>query len=310
MVSKLREKSAVQAILEEDDSYSEWLVNRLVNNVVKSVPRNSKLAYEIASGFENNFRDIMELAGMEFPATQKKDAKDNYVSQYPTGSSRGKVSQKDWDSIITFAEAQVKFDNPPKNTFAKNVEKLATRLNLSDLEVECLVYIHSISAVDPSFFNFITDLLKSSPERFFAFIALGLGRDSDYKEIAKIISPSGKLTEYGLLDYDEGVNNGFAFPIIDPRIKELLLESEFDETRLVEEIVGTPVKATLTIEKNFQHLDAQARKIVKVMKKAAAEGIKGVNVVLYGPAGSGKTELAKAICKAAGPKCLCNWRGY
>ena len=63
------------------------------------------------------------------------------------------------------------------------------------------------------------------------------------KKLQKIISPSGKLTEYGLLDYDEGVNNGFAFPIIDPRIKELLLESEFDETRLVEEIVGTPVKA-------------------------------------------------------------------
>ena len=51
----------IQSILEEDDAYSQLMIDRLIFSLVKNVKPQSKLAYEICNGFERNFEDIQEL---------------------------------------------------------------------------------------------------------------------------------------------------------------------------------------------------------------------------------------------------------
>ena len=297
-ISKAR--NAIQAILEEDDSYSEWLMNNLVHNLISNTPRNSRLAHDICHGFENNFVDVLEMADMDFPKIKKYYDKDNQAITYKHRNYSQKVNAEDWNNLKSFAEAQVIHDNPDESTFSENAKRLGKFLNLTDLEVECLVFIKAIADSDPSFHNFVTDLLKSSSERFPALIALALDRVDDYQEISKAISPTGRLAAFGILDYAEAQADEKSFPIIEFDLKELLCEKDFDERNCVEQIVGKPVVATLTIDENFSHMRKKANKIVKAVRNAQAKGIKGINVVFYGPPGSGKTELAKAICAELG----------
>ena len=293
----------IQSILEEDDAYSQLMIDRLIFSLVKNVKPQSKLAYEICNGFERNFEDVMEMADVEFPTNPKKD-KDEKKKQRYSGIVSGKaVVKKDWETILEFAEAQAHYaDEPEPNVFTNNVFKLADKLNLSKLEAECLVYIDAIQSVDPSYLNFIADLLKARPERFSAFIALGMDKPDSLEEISKIISPTGKLAKYGIISFSETMNEGIALPQIDDHIAGALNDAEFDQDQLIETLIGKPVKNNLTVEKNFPHLLPQAQAIADAIRRSIETGTKGFNVLLHGPAGSGKTELAFAIAELAGLK--------
>jgi transitional endoplasmic reticulum ATPase len=90
--------------------------------------------------------------------------------------------------------------------------------------------------------------------------------------------------------------------LLEENIRDHVESSDFNVTRLVEEIIGLPIKSDLTIADNFPHMEKQVEKIIKALKYAAKHKIKGVNVLLHGPIGSGKTELARAMLVEAGLK--------
>jgi|GEM_PF-1603309 len=301
MVKRLNGKQSVQSILEEDDAYAQLIVDRMIHKLARNVKQNSKLAYEICSGFERNFDDVMEMADIEFPSNCKKDKNGKKQTRYSGIVSGKSVSKDDWDAIIKFTKAQAHYDGEPEpNIFADNVVKLAKKLNLSEIEADCLVYIDAIQSVDPAYINFITDLLKAQPERFSAFIALGMGKEGNLQEISRLVSPTGKLSKYGIISFKEGMQEGIALPQIDEDVAGALYDSEFNQDELIEKLIGKPVKNSLSVEKNFPHLMVQAQAIATAIQRAIETETKGFNVLLHGPVGSGKTELAYAIADLAG----------
>lgn len=296
-------KKTIQSILEEDDAYSQLMIDRLIYSLVKNVKQNSKLAYEICSGFERNFEDVMEMADSKFPINAKTNNDGKKQSRYSGVVSGKAVVKEDWETLLNFTKAQAHYQGEPEpNVFSSNVFKLADKLNLSKLEAECLIYIDAIQSVDPSYLNFIADLLKARPERFSAFIALGMDKPDSLEEISRVISPTGKLAKYGIISFSETMNEGIALPQIDDHIAGALNDNDFNQDELIETLIGKPVKNNLSVEKNFPHLFSQAQSIAGAIHKAIETGTKGFNVLLHGPAGSGKTELAFAIAELAGLK--------
>ncbi|HXF54710.1 MAG TPA: ATP-binding protein, partial [Hyphomicrobiaceae bacterium] len=64
-------------------------------------------------------------------------------------------------------------------------------------------------------------------------------------------------------------------------------------------LLGAPVTSTVGMS-DYQHVAADRDLIVAVLKGGTEAAAQGVNVLLYGSPGAGKTELAKVAAKAAG----------
>ncbi len=131
-------------------------------------------------------------------------------------------------------------------------------------------------------------------------IALLVGEPA--RSVDQLISPIGELVTSGALQLRDGrediggVNGRYAIP---PRL-DLCLDrphSSFAEMR--QSMMGDPVPPNIELC-DYAHVAIDRDLIKRVLKGAAEEGATGVNILLYGPPGSGKTELTKVAAIAAG----------
>ena len=68
--------------------------------------------------------------------------------------------------------------------------------------------------------------------------------------------------------------------------------------KIVSTLLGNAEKSTLT-RRDFKHLEPQYKKVVKILKAAIKKDKKGVNILLHGNVGVGKTEFAKLVANCA-----------
>ncbi len=71
-----------------------------------------------------------------------------------------------------------------------------------------------------------------------------------------------------------------------------------DTEKISKMLLGETEEATLT-KSDFKHLEKQQKRVVKLLKSAARKKAKGVNILLYGSVGVGKTEFAKLVATLA-----------
>lgn len=68
--------------------------------------------------------------------------------------------------------------------------------------------------------------------------------------------------------------------------------------KIVNLLIGKPEKATLKIS-DYQHIEHSAETAIEILSSAILKKQKGVNILLYGTPGTGKTEFAKLMAKRA-----------
>lgn len=70
------------------------------------------------------------------------------------------------------------------------------------------------------------------------------------------------------------------------------------QSKIVSIIIGKNEKSKLTLA-DFKHLKDEPQKVIKILSSAVEQKTKGVNILLYGGVGTGKTEFAKLIANCA-----------
>ena len=91
-------------------------------------------------------------------------------------------------------------------------------------------------------------------------------------------------------------------PSVNSDIIKIFENSSIDtNNKVTSALLGNPEKTDLTL-KDFNYLEKENNKVIKILKSAIENNVKGINILLYGSVGQGKTEISKVLSRSAGLK--------
>jgi SpoVK/Ycf46/Vps4 family AAA+-type ATPase len=121
-------------------------------------------------------------------------------------------------------------------------------------------------------------------------------------DIASAMKPGGRLESLALIDAPIAEHNitdlGDLMRLSD-RLLPILQESYDSDAAMMAAFTKPASASSLTLA-DYPHVEDDARYLAALLKAATSRGEKGVNVLIYGAPGTGKTEFAKVITALSG----------
>lgn len=192
------------------------------------------------------------------------------------------------DEISTLPEA-----------LAANLRLLQKTFKLSNLETRILAFVFYTRDSDHivCLLRSILDYTEQGITLVVNTLALALAADCE--DIKAALDSDGKLCSMGLLEYG---SSGEEFrEILSPGsvLSALTMSVKLSLSKLLKDSFLPAPLPTLGLE-HFPHVPMVGRVLLPYLKSTVTQKRKGVNILFYGPAGSGKTELTRILAKELG----------
>ena len=182
----------------------------------------------------------------------------------------------------------------PRGPIGRNLKVLSDLLGLSDPEQKVFVFALACGHQD------MRDLCKAVPWRMAEDIAPVVAQMTALAEgeVRRALRPGGLLMGSGLLERQTYGEIGERLKC-DARLADVLGFDKMTRDHLLETFVPAASAGSLGVE-DFAHLEKEFERASALLRRAIAQGAAGVNILLHGPTGTGKSELARAIAAEVG----------
>lgn len=219
-----------------------------------------------------------------------------------------KISHKDYtNQVVDFCNKEHKslqskdFQKQMKSyVFHKNLEKnlsyLQTMLNLNEVELAIIKFVVIYENFAP-LFNFMQSLRISTQRHLAIVLSQMIGYH--YNGVALALQKKSTLSQAGIIeDNSKSFMHDFNINFANTRFADMLISEYDDNNDLISSFVELCPKSNLTKD-NYPYIK-DFDLMVEYLSKAIANHRIGANILLYGDAGMGKTELAKLLAKSIG----------
>lgn len=232
------------------------------------------------------------------------NASSEYRPVYPLkDTKRSSVAKpEDWALLNTWFDKKVRSLKDRSETLSQNLELLCKHLGFSTQERDALLVI-ICCAEDTNFGTFIDNLSSRTQKNAHAIVARMIGIKRE--DLTKMLRPDSPLISKGLIlpiadmdDFDREMDS--CIPTISTELVNLLKEPDLTIDVMLKRMIGDPAKTDLEWDRDFPHLGKAGDELIRLLSGAVQRKIKGVNVLLHGTPGTGKTEALKAAAKKVG----------
>ncbi len=183
----------------------------------------------------------------------------------------------------------------------RNLEFAREGLRLDEVSIRLLHFFLPCSFGHPRLRNLCNEAHSALGQVTSRTLACLMGEDEG--EVLAAISKTGRLSTTGLVEFEqEGEDILFArygAISISPAVCAAMRRPSPTREEWNGALVGKPMQGDLGVG-DFGHLGRQVDLLVRLLRGAAEKRSTGINIMLHGPAGTGKTEFARAVVEAAG----------